>query len=128
MIVLDENLDVWQRQRLDSWGIHFRRIGGEIGRFGMDDYDEIVRLLHSLRRPTFFTRDQDFCRRWLSHPGYCLVYLEVKPEEAAQFIRRFLRHRSFRTQAQRMGKVVRIHQGGVTVWQAGMGQGKDFEW
>lgn len=37
MIVLDENLDVWQRQRLDSWGIHFRRIGGEIGRFGMDD-------------------------------------------------------------------------------------------
>ena len=66
MIVLDENVDVVQRRQLDSWGIHFRRIGGEIGRFGMDDYDEIIRLLHSFRRPTFFTRDQDFHRRWLS--------------------------------------------------------------
>jgi len=128
VIVLDENLDVWQRRQLDRWGIHFRRIGGEIGRFGMDDYDEIIRLLHSLRRPTFFTCDQDFYRRWLSHPGYCLAYLEVKPDEAAQFIRRFLRHRSFRTQAQRMGKVVRVHQAGISVWQAGMGEGKEIAW
>jgi hypothetical protein len=128
VIVLDENLDIWQRQQLDSWGIHFRRIGGEIGRFGMDDYDEIIRLLHSFRRPTFFTRDQDFYRRWLSHPGYCLVYLEVRPEDAAQFIRRFLRNRNFRTQADRMGKIVRVHQGGISVWQAGMGEGKEIAW
>jgi len=128
VIVLDENLDVWQREQLESWGVHFRRIGGEVGRFGMDDYDEIIRLLHSFRRPTFFTRDQDFYRRWLSHPGYCLVYLEVRPEEAAKFIRRFLRHRNFRTQAQRMGKVIRVDHGGISVWQAGMGEGKDIAW
>lgn len=128
MIILDENLDVWQRQKLEGWRIHFRRIGGELGRFGMDDYDEIIRPLHSIRRPTFFTRDKDFYRRWLSHPGYCLVYLDVGPGEAALFIRRFLRHRSFRTQAARMGKIVRVHQGGISVWQAGMGEGKDFAW
>jgi len=128
LIVLDENLDVWQRRQLERWGIHFRRVGGDIGRFGMDDYDEIIRLLHSLRRPTFFTRDKDFYRRWLSHHGYCLVYLDVGPHEAAQFIRRFLRHRGFRTQAQRMGKVVRVYQAGVTVWQAGMGEGQEIAW
>jgi hypothetical protein len=56
------------------------------------------------------------------------VYLEVRPDEAAQFMRRFLRHRSFRTQAQRMGKVVRVHQGGVSVWQASMGGGQEIAW
>jgi hypothetical protein len=30
VIVLDENLDVWQRRQLDSWGIHFRRIGEQV--------------------------------------------------------------------------------------------------
>jgi hypothetical protein len=56
------------------------------------------------------------------------VYLDVTPDEAARFIRRFLRHRNFRTQADRMGKIVRVHQGGISVWQAGMGEGKEIEW
>ena len=72
----------------------------------MKDRGEIIPLLHTLRRPTFFTRDHDFYKADLRHPGYCLVFLDVAFDEAAEFIRRFLRHTAFRTQAQRMGRVI----------------------
>jgi hypothetical protein len=128
LIVLDENIDVWQRRQLEHWRIHFRRIGGEIGRFGMDDREEIIPLLHSLRGPTFFTRDHDFYRSRLTHAGYCLVYLEVRPDDAAHFIRRFLRHQSFRTQAQRLGKVIRVRADGIVFWQTGVSRSIEFNW
>ena len=127
MNVLDENIVVSQRKLLRSWKIHFRRIGGELGRLGMDDREEIIPLLHSLRRPTFFTRDQDFYHPWLRHPGYCLVFLEIQPQETAQYIRRFLRHPMFRTQSQRMGKVVRIHEDGIRFWELGGGS-EEIAW
>ncbi|MEP7338611.1 MAG: hypothetical protein ABI977_12805 [Acidobacteriota bacterium] len=127
MIILDENIDIFERRKLQQWRIHFRRIGGEVGRYGMDDREEIIPLLHSLRRPTFFTRDQDFYHPWLRHPGYCLVFLEVQPQEAANYIRRFLRHPLFRTQSQRMGKVVRIHEDGVRFWQINGGS-EEIAW
>ena len=53
----------------------------------------------------------------LLHQGYCLVFLDVWDDEAAEYIRRFLRHPEFRTQAQRMGKVTRVRHGGVSYWQ-----------
>lgn len=74
----------------------------------MKDRGEIIPLLHTLRRPTFFTRDHDFYKADLRHLRYCLVFLDVAFDEAAEFIRRFLRHTAFRTQAQRMGRVVRV--------------------
>jgi hypothetical protein len=89
MNVLDENIDDPQRQQLEAWKIHVRQIGVELGRLGMDDREQIIPLLHTLRRPTLFTRDRDFYDPWLRHPGYCLVFLEVKPDETAQFVRRF---------------------------------------
>jgi len=58
--ILDENTVATQRELLRSWKIHFRRIGGEVGRRGMQDRNEIIPLLHTLRRPTFFTRDHSF--------------------------------------------------------------------
>jgi hypothetical protein len=128
MNVLDENIVVSQRRLLTSWKIHFRRIGGEVGRLGMDDREEIIPLLHHLRRPTFFTRDQDFYHPWLRHPEYCLVFLEVSPEEAAHYIRHFLRHPSFRTQAQRMGNIVRVHEDGISAWQIGASRAEFLVW
>ena len=104
MNLLDENIFDPQRLQLLAWKIHVRQIGVDIGQQGMDDREEIIPLLHNLRRPTFFTRDEDFYHPWLRHPGYCLVFLDVRPDDAAHYIRRFLRHPSFRTQAQRMGK------------------------
>ena len=119
MNVLDENIITPERERLRAWRVHFRRIGVEVGRFGIDDREKIIPLLHSLRRPTFFTGDQGFYHPMLRPHGYCLVYLDVDFDETADFIRRFLRHPAFRTQAQRMGKVVRVRHSGVTYWQVG---------
>jgi hypothetical protein len=102
--VLDENLVVSQRELLRAWKIRFRRIGGEVGRLGMKDREEIIPLLHTLQRPTFFTHAHGFYPPTLLHAGYCLVFLAVGADEIATYIRRFLRHREFRTRVQRMGK------------------------
>lgn len=119
MNILDENIISWQSDRLTALKIHYRQIGVGLGRKGMDDRDQIIPLLHSLRRPTFFTRDHDFYKPDLCHAGYCPVYLDLAPDEVAEYIHRFLRHKSFRTQAQRMGKVVRVRHSGLSWWEAG---------
>lgn len=128
MNILDEDISVVECERLRARKIHFRRIGIEIGRLGMQDRNDIIPLLHTLRRPTFFTRDHGFYHPRLLHPAYCLVYLDVAFDEIAEFIRRFLRHVAFRTQAQRMGKVVRIHHSGVSYWQAHVTNAPILSW
>ena len=60
MNVLDENIFELHRQQLEAWNIRVRQVGVDIGKLGMDDREEIIPLLHALRRPTFFTRDRDF--------------------------------------------------------------------
>ena len=94
----------------------------------MKDRADIIPLLHALRRPTFFTRDHGFYHTSLLHPAYCLVYLDVAFDEIAEFIRRFLRHPAFRTQAQRMGKVVRVYHGGVSYWQVNVKKAQALRW
>jgi len=126
--VLDENIIAPERERLRTWRIHFRCIGQQVGRLGMKDHNEIIPLLHSLRQPTFFTRDHGFYRPPLLHAGYCLVYLEVGADETADSIRRFLRHHTFRTRFQRMGKVVRVHHSGVSYWQANVKGERALSW
>ena len=59
MNILDENIINNQCQLLRSWRIPFRQIGFSIGRQGLQDKG-IISLLHTLRRPTFFTRDDVF--------------------------------------------------------------------
>jgi hypothetical protein len=128
MTVLDENITAIQRHQLQQWKIHFRRIGGEVGRYGMKDQNDILPLLHSLRYVTFFTRDHDFYHPWLRHPNYCLVYLEVKPDEAALFIRKVLRHPHWRTQAQRLGNVVRVYHEGLSFWRIRVDTEQTLTW
>jgi len=79
--------------------------------------ENIAVLLHRLKNPTFFTRDEDFFQRELCHAGYCLVFLDLRPAESAQFIRRFLRHSRFRTNAERLGVVARVHHDGISFWK-----------
>jgi hypothetical protein len=59
-----------------------------------------------------------FFKRDLCHAGYRLVWLDVFADETAEYIRRFLRHKLFRAQSQRMGKVVRLRHTGVSFFQA----------
>jgi hypothetical protein len=79
--------------------------------------DEIIRLLHELDRPTFFSLDRDFYDRRLCHEGYCLIHLDVEEEMVAEYIRRLLRHRELNTKAKRMGRVFRVLQTGLTGWR-----------
>jgi hypothetical protein len=116
MNVLDENISVIQRQLLRSWRIPVRHIGYDTGRKGMTD-EEIIPFLLTLRRPTFFTLDWDFCTPDLCHARYCLVFLDVSREETARFVRRLLVHPELDTQAKRMGLVVRASHAGLFVWR-----------
>lgn len=119
MNILDEDIIAPEHERLRAWRIHFKAIGLGVGRLGMKDQDQIIPLLHQHPGSIFFTRGDDFYRPTLRHPRYCLAYLDVGAKEVADYIRRFLRHPTFRTQAERMGKVVRVRHNGVTDWLGG---------
>lgn len=119
MKILDENIADSQRRQLLARGHHVKQIGYEIGWKSMKDRNDIIPRLHRLRRPTFFTHDADFYDPDLRHTGYCLVYLDVDEDEAAEYIRRVLRHPVFRTKAQRMGKVIRVRSSRLNFWQVG---------
>ena len=127
MNLLDENIRDDQRMLLRRWRIHFRQVGKEISTAGIHD-DNLLPLLHRLKRPTLFTQDGGFFKRDLCHRAYCLVLLDVKYVEVATYIRRLLRHPAFRTQAQRLGKIVHVHPGGVDYWQAGKGGRVSVKW
>ena len=103
MIVLDENIPKNQTALLESWRIHFRQIGVDLGRSGMADED-IIPLLLRQSQPPLFTRDKGFYSPGLGHRRYCLVVLAVGKDEAASFVRRFLRHTEFNTRSKAHGK------------------------
>ena len=116
MNILDENISKSQRQLLESWRISIKQIGVNSGRSGMKD-DEIISFLQGLRHPTFFTRDDGFFKPQLCHPHYGLIFLDVEKTEAAIFIRRLLKHSEFKTQAKRMGNVIRVSHAGLACWR-----------
>jgi len=101
---------------LREWRIHFRVIGAEVSFSGALD-ENLIPVLHRLPQPTFVTLDRDFHRSHLAHGRYCLAWLDVRNRLAADFIRRFLRHPLFDTQAKRMGVVARVHPDGIEFWQ-----------
>ena len=127
MIVLDENLIENQCQLLKKWRIRFQQIGFHIGRPGMKD-EEIISLLHGLSQATFFTRDDDFFDKDLCHPNYCLVFLAVKKDEAASFIKRFLRNHNFASKSKRMGKVVRVAHAVISFYEKGQDEKEVADW
>ena len=127
MNILDENILDSQREQLSAQGVPFRQIGYEIGRKGMDD-EEIIPFLLRLAHPTFFTHDSDFYRRQLTHSQYCIVCLGVRKHEAAQFVRRLLRHPEFKTAAKRMGSVIRASRAGLTVWHPHAEEEEQLSW
>ena len=69
MLVLDENLPADQRQLLRKWRIRFRVVGVEIAESGAED-ENLIPVLHSLPRPTFFTLDRNFYRPAWAADGY----------------------------------------------------------
>ena len=127
MNVLDENILESQRQWLRGWRIPVRQIGLELGHKGMQD-EEVIPFLLTLRRPTLFTRDLGLYSRSLCHERYCGVVLAVGQYEVAHFIRRFLRHSAFTTQAERMGMIVRVMHTGLVAWRLNAERELRFAW
>jgi predicted nuclease of predicted toxin-antitoxin system len=125
--ILDENIPASQGQLLQGWGVHVCQIGFDLGRSGLQD-EEIIPLLLRQRRPTFFTRDEDFDDRRLCHAKYCVVYLDVDKYEVATFVRRYLRHPACRTQAQRMGTVVRVSSARLVIWRLRATDAETLPW
>lgn len=116
MIILDEDIMRHQREVLRSKRITTHQIGIDFGRSGMAD-EEVVTLLHGLKRATFFSRDAGYYRGRLMHRNYCLVYLDVVEQETARYVIRFLRHGEFRMRRKRMGTVVRVSPAKITFWK-----------
>lgn len=128
MNILDENIDSVARKRLLWLKVPFRHIGSDIGHSGMKDLNDVIPLRHSLREPTFFTRDEDFYSRALVHAEYCLVHLDVPPGKSADYIARFLGHNLFRTKAERVGKVIRIRPSGMSYLERTHNRSRDVKW
>ena len=127
MNVLDENIPETQSALLRAKRMRFRQIGEDIGRKGMKDR-EIIPLLHEAGQATFFTLDGDFYKRQLCHRQYCLIYLDVEEDLAAEYIRRVLRHRSLNTKAKRLGLVIRVSPKGMAIWSHREEQEKQIPW
>jgi len=75
--LLDHNFPENQLTQLRNQRIHFQKIGRDLGRPSWDDWQEIRRVLHQLKQPTFFTRDDDFYHPKYRHSGYYIVFLDV---------------------------------------------------
>ncbi|MGB7156778.1 MAG: hypothetical protein WBD40_01850 [Tepidisphaeraceae bacterium] len=116
MILLDENIVVEQATVLRHRRVHFRHVGHDFSRQGIQD-DNIIPLLHRLPRPTLFTRDLGLYRPRFCHPNYCIACLDVDELDVADFVRIFLRAPRFATVARRLGWVARVSPGGVRAWQ-----------
>jgi hypothetical protein len=116
--LLDENFPADQRLSLRRWRIPHRQLGAEVSHLGLKD-DDIIPLLHRVGPVTFFTHDEDFFKHRLCHAAYCLVWLDVKEDDMAALVRRFLRHSAFVTQRKRMGTVARAHREAVHFWARG---------
>ena len=112
MVIVDENLPARHVSQLRKWGIHCRVVGVEIARLGIKD-DNLLPVLHRLRGATFFTLDEDFYDYSFCHNRYCLVWLDMAAKFSAEFIRGFLKHPFFDSQAKRIGKVVRVHSAAI---------------
>ena len=116
MVILDENIPESQWQLLRSWRIRALLVGLDISKKGIKD-ENLTRFLLKQPYPTFFTRDEGFYHKSLCHSGYSLVYLAVRLNESASFVRRLLRHTRFKTRAQRLGAVIRVSSAGLQIWR-----------
>jgi len=128
MLIVDENISEVEVWRLREWRVHVRLVS-EVAVKGIAD-ENIIPVLHRLKRPTLFSKDRGFWNRKLAHPAYCLVLLDV-PEhegEVARYAHQLLKHPDFAANAQRMGKVVRVHVKGIEFWERGLLKARRLNW
>ncbi len=116
MLLLDENITKDQKELLEKWGYHPKQIGVDLKYKGIAD-ENIITFLRSSKNILFVTRDSDFYKNQLCHPAFCIVFLEVDRSECAFFVRKFLSHKKFKSNKQRVGKVIKLTQTIISYWE-----------
>lgn len=84
--------------------------------------DRVPEILRTLRHPTFVTIDQDFWKRDLCHPRYCILYFALREDQQRllpNLLRALLRLPQFRTRTARMGKLARVSADHIDFWEFG---------
>ncbi len=130
-ILVDEHLshdDV--TEILQNW-ITAEQIGFELrSEKGLLD-EQIISLLHRLKRRTFITIDGWFYKSGLRHPRYCLIYFNLpmrRQNEIPTLLRRLFQIPGFRTIAERMGKVIKVTSRGINYWQLRINDEQYMDW
>jgi hypothetical protein len=128
MLIADENISEEEIWRLREAGIPVRLIADVAAKSITDE--NVFPVLHSLKQPTFFSKDKDFWKHRLVHADYCLVCLDIPEHEGkvAAYMRRFLAQPDFNTKNKRMGKVVRVHVRGMEFYVKHMRKPHPVAW
>lgn len=117
MIVLDGNIGRDEWQKLVAMRIRPPHIGHDVGIKGLSDEQQIIPWLHRRRGSTFFTHDLGFFQQRFCHARRCLVVLDVPRQEAADSIKRFLRHPVICEKSKRMGYAIHLMHTGLTAYR-----------
>ncbi|MCI0638913.1 MAG: hypothetical protein L0Y72_23925 [Gemmataceae bacterium] len=120
-LVLDDQLDVIKIQPgLKNWTNWVRLQELRPGEHILDErVPEILRTCHT---PTFVTIDPDFWQSNLCHNGYCIVFVHIdfrQQRKLPPLVRKLFNFPGFKTRAQRMGKVIRLAEEGISYWELG---------
>jgi hypothetical protein len=111
------------RQRIAS----VTQVGQDWGESGWLDVEQILPHLHGLK-VTFHTLDAGLFKRRYTHSSYCLVYYDVPEAELGDWVIKFLRHHDFKTQAQRLGKVIKVKPSKLVYGELHAPRMKEVDW
>jgi len=125
--IFDENFPAPAMQTIRQRVASVVQIGQDWGESGWLDVEQILPQLHG-SRITFHTLDGGLFKRRYGHWSYCLVYYDVPEAELGDWVIRFLRHRRFRTHAQRLGNVIRVKPSKLSYWEPDAPRMKEIEW
>jgi hypothetical protein len=128
VVILDHDIPRHQLEILQRARLRPQQIGREIGRPEWQDLEEILRYLHRQKSVTFFTCDEGFFRKRLTHPTYCIVVVSGFVVDTALYIRRFLFHPLFRTKRHGVGKVMRLSATGIAWWEIASASQQRHPW
>ena len=125
--IFDENFPAPAVQVIRQKVASVAQVGQDWGESGWLDMEQILPQLHG-SRATFHTLDSGLFKRRYGHRSYCLVYYDVPEAELGDWVIKFLRHRSFRTHAQRLSKVVKVSPSKLAHWEFHEPRIKEIEW
>jgi len=114
--IFDENFPAFAMHTVRQKVASVVQIGQDWGENGWLDVEEILPQLHG-SRATFHTLDAGLFKRRYCHGSYCIVYYDVLETELGKWVIKFLKHHNFRTQVQRLSKVIRISPTKLTYWE-----------